>query len=281
LKQNFVPVERIEVVNGVELVMIPLGQIIATFLVPKFLLSVGNWRAVYLIVAAFVFLVGVFWVLIGKKHLGKIELEESQKSSFGSDIVSVLRQPAIWLASFSLVGPTAIYNAFFTFWPQFAVDHIQLDLNTAGMILSLLPFASIVSSLSMPHISKATGIEKPFIWIWGFLLPIFYLMMLVSDRVPVLIAGSLLAGFGASAYVPFLVSYPYKIPGLSKTEVTIGVSIVSVSIMLASGLGPIIISYIFQGSNDLGMALKVGSFFPLTLAIGGLLLPKSKKGDQD
>ena len=274
VKQNVVPIERIEVVNGMETIMVPLGQIVATLFIPKFLTAISNWRMVYFVVALLVFFVGVLWVAMSKKHLAGVKLEESQSLTFGSDFISVAKQPVIWLAAFAVFGTTMIWTSFFTFWPQFAIEEIHLDLTVTGMIMSLLPIASIVASLSMPHISKALRIEKPFIWIWGFLLPISYSLMVTTDRIPVLLIGSFLAGFGASAFVPFLFSYPYKIPGLSKKEVTIGVSLVSISLMLASGLGPIIISRISQGCNDLGLALKIGSFFPITLAIGGLLLPK-------
>jgi len=277
LKQNWVPITKIAEINGVEAMMIPLGQIIATSMVPLFLIHIGNWQMVYQVITWIILVIALIWLVFGKDTPQKDHPFYPVQSAHKASIVRVLKHPVILLAGFSVIGTAFVSAAAFSFWPTFAIDNFHYSLTTTGFILSLMPVGSVLSSLLIPWISKKIGIEKPLIWIWGFLMPISYFLMLWSSNTLIVTFASFLAGFGSMAFVPLLLSLPYRIRGVSAGEVTLGVGIINICVAIGLGLGPLVASQIYQYSNDLGLALKICCMAPLTLAIGGLLLPEERK----
>lgn len=274
LKQSWVPITKMTEVNGLEAMMIPLGQIIATALVPLFLTHIGTWQMVYQILSALILVLALIWFFIGKDSP---QAEHPDQPVSGSPKVSILRvwkHPVILLAGISVIGTASISAATFAFWPTFAIDQFHYSLTTTGYILSLTPIASVLSSMLIPWISRRTGVEKPLVWIWGFLMPIFYFLMLSSPNPLIVAPASFLAGFGSMAFVPLLLSYLFRIRGFSTGEVTLGVGIYNICVAIGLGLGPLLVSQIYQSSGDLGLALRICSLAPLALAIGGLLIPE-------
>jgi len=274
LKQSWVPITKMTEVNGLEAMMIPLGQILATALVPLFLTHLGTWQLVYQILGGVVLGLALVWFLWGKnappaEQSGQL-LADKQKVS----ILRVLKHPVILLSGFCVIGTAAVSAATFAFWPTFAIDHFHYSLTTTGYILSLTPIASVLSSILIPWISRKTRIEKPLVWVWGFLMPVFYFLMLLSPNPLIVAPASFLAGFGSMAFVPLLLSYLFRIRGFSTPEVTLGVGIYNICVAIGLGLGPLVVSQIYQSRGDLGLALKICCLAPLALAIGGWLIPE-------
>jgi predicted MFS family arabinose efflux permease len=271
-----VPITKIAEINGVEAMMIPLGQIMATSMIPLFLTHVGTWQMVYQIISGVTLVMALIWFVIGKDTPQKDHPDRPVQTAQKVSVVRVLKHPVILLAGLCVIGTASVSAATFSFWPTFAIEHFHYSLTTTGFILSLTPIGSVLSSILIPWISKKIGVEKPLIWIWGFLMPIFYYLMLSSSNTLIVAMASFLAGFGSMAFVPLLLSYVFRIREFSAGEITLGVGIYNICVAIGLGLGPLVISQIFQYSQDLGLALKIGCLAPLALAIGGLFLPEQK-----
>jgi len=274
LKQSWVPITRITEINGLEAMMIPLGQIMATALIPLFLTHIGPWQLVYQILSAVILVITFVWFFLGKDTPKAEHPDQSAAGTQKVSILRVLKHPVILLSGFCVIGTASVSAATFAFWPTFAIENFHYSLTTTGLILSLTPIASVLSAMLIPWISKKIGVEKPLIWVWGFLMPVFYFLMLSSPNPLIVAPASFLAGFGSMAFVPLLLSYLFRIRGFSAGEVTLGVGIYNICVAIGLGLSPLVVSQIYQYSGDLGLALRICSLAPLALAIGGLLIPE-------
>lgn len=274
LKQNWVPITKMTEVNGLEAMMIPLGQIMATALVPLFLTHFGTWQLVYQILSGAILILALAWFFLGKDNPQEGHVDRAAHDTQRVSTAHVLKHPVILLAGISVISTASISAAIFAFWPTFAIDNFHYSLTTTGYILSLTPIASVLSSVLIPWVSRKTRIEKPLIWVWGFLMPVFYFLMLSSPNPLITAPASFLAGFGSMAFVPLLLSYLFRIRGFSTGEVTLGVGIYNICVAIGLGLGPLLVSQIYQSSGDLGLALRICSLAPLALAISGMLIPE-------
>lgn len=274
LKNMWVPLTRITTVNGVEAFMNPAGQVMSTALVPILLIALAGWRPVFFIVGAIVVALGVAWLLFGRERK-TAAYEASTKGGGGmKDLVAAMKQPAIWLLAFGWPGTTLVWIAIFTFWPTYATDVLGLSLAQAGLVLSMLPIGSMIASLISPIICERVGVDKPFIWTWGFILPFLYYGMLLHTSIFVLGLASFLAGVGAFAFVPPGISLPFKLRGIKPQEVAMGIGIMISIITLGGALGGIVAGSIFQSTGDLYKALAICCLSPLTMGIFGLFLPE-------
>lgn len=277
LKQNWVPLQKITSINGIESLMNPVGQLIAMLAVPLLLEKSGGWRTVLQILGVLILLVGIVWSIAGRdaprKEAGESRRTSDEKVKHTS-VFSALRFNVIWLAPIAVMGTSVVWTAYFTFWPTYATQNLHLSLSLVGMLFAAFPIGSIVASLVMPPIVEKAGIEKPFVWVWGLILPATYYSMLISAS-PILIAlGAFFAGFGAFAFVPFTASQPFKIRGILPEEITVGSGLMMLFVGIGSGLGPIICSHIYTATGNLQTALALCCLFPITLVLFGLFLPE-------
>ena len=88
----------------------------------------------------------------------------------------------------------------------------------------LFPIASAIASFISPSITNKIGYDKLMIWPWGFILPVAYFGMLQTGNLPILCLCSLVAGFGAYAFVPIAFTTLYKLPNVQPRTVTLGIS---------------------------------------------------------
>jgi len=274
LKQQWFPLRQMATVNGIENALGTVGQVIATALTPLLMLWLGGWRGVHYALGAYMLLMGVLWVLFGRENL-----TETYKARMATQIESPFKALAkyrpIWLLSLGWPGTTLVWIAFFTFWPTFAVETLGIPMTAAGPILSLLPFGSIVASLTSGIISDKIGLRKPLIWIPGFLLPLGYFGMLQTSSVPLLSILSFITGFLAYVFVPPGFTIPYEMPGIKPREVAVGLGLMMSFITLGGALGPIIAGNIYQAVGSIYTALAICCLSPITMGLAGLFLPET------
>jgi predicted MFS family arabinose efflux permease len=274
LKNMWVPLTRITTVNGVEAFMNPLGQVMSTALVPALLVALAGWRPVFFIVGAIVLALGVAWIFLGRERKTEAYLAATKGGGGFKDLAAAMKQPSIWLLALGWPGTTLVWIAFFTFWPTYATDVLGITLAQAGFVLSMLPIGSMIASLVSPIVCEKVGIDKPFIWMWGFILPFCYYGMLLHASLFVLGLASFLAGVGAFWFVAPGISLPFKLRGIKPQEVAMGIGIMISIITLGGAAGGIVAGNIFQSTGDLYKALAICCLSPLTMGIFGLFLPE-------
>ena len=274
LKNQWVPITRIVSLNGVEGFISPAGQMLATAAVPTLLVVLAGWRNVFYVFGGIVLVLAVCWVIFPRER--RTEAYEAARKAGGGmkDFTAAAKHSAIYVLAFGWIGVNLTWIAFFTFWPTYATDVMGMSLTQAGIILAVFSIGGMVAALVTPIVCEKVGVDKPFIWAWGFLLPIFYYGMLPFKGMLLTGLFAFLAGFGAFSFIPPGISLPFKLKGIKPNEVSMALGILIVIVSVGAALGGIVPGSIFQATGSLHTALVVCCLTPLTLGILGLFLPE-------
>jgi MFS family permease len=275
-KVRHIAQERIVGINGIENFIGPIGQTIATLAIAPILVMVGGWRHVYIGIGVFILLCAGAWLLVYRDDKFKVQRaaaasEEKPKESY---FVTALKQKTFWLLALGWPGTTLIWIASFYYWPTYAMETLGITRQQAGFALSFIPIFSAIASLIAPRITKIVGVEKPFIWTWGWILPMFYFMMTQTGNMFVLCLCTAVAGLGAYFWVPIAFSCAYKL-GLHPRVVSCGTAMILTGVAFGTWGGGQIVAWLIRAfDGDLRTALMVCCLSPLTLGILGLFLPE-------
>jgi len=270
-----VPPSRIGEVNGIENFIGPIGQVIATLVMAQILLLVGGWRNVYIIVAILMVVCAVLWFVFFKEK--KISPKAATKEKAEVKVKALrdaIKVPSFWLFAIGWPGTTIVWIAMFYYWPSYAQASRGLSAAQSGLVLSFIPIFSALASLIAPRITRKVGVDKPFIWMWGFLLPLFYFGMLQTSNIFLLCLASAAAGFGAYFFVPLAFTTIYKL-GLHPQVVAIGTAMImtGVAVGIAAGSG-IIGALITAFDGDIYKTLAISCLTPLLWGILTLFVPE-------
>lgn len=278
VKINWVPKDRLSQVNGIENFIGPVGQSLGTVAVTYLLAVFSGWRNVMLVMGGISIVMAIIWFVSYREKPGK----EFQKSNlpFMEPLVDALRYKAVWLLALGWPGTSLVWIATYTFWPTYATESLGITLGQAGLVLGLLPIASAIASLVSPTIAKWIGYDKLMIWPWGFILPVAYFSMLVTDNIFLLCLASFTAGFGAYAFVPIAFTTLYKIPGIKPRTVTLGVSCILTMVGVGGSLGGFLAGWMGK-SMGLYMAMALCCLSPLLFGVLTLFMPETGRKHQE
>ena len=137
----------------------------------------------------------------------------------------------------------------------------------------LFPIASAIASFISPSITNKIGYDKLMIWPWGFILPVAYFGMLQTGNLPILCLCSLVAGFGAYAFVPIAFTTLYKLPNVQPRTVTLGISCILTMVGVGSSMGGTLAGILGE-SMGLYNAMAICCLSPLIFGILTLFLPE-------
>ena len=272
MHQWFVPREFI-VINSVynALFGIVVGGGLAV--TPFILTGVGNsWRTVLLAFAVVIVAFILLWMVIGREREGDAAIV--QRSGGQVELLKrVLRYRDLWIAGLGFTGATMGWAAFLNFYPTLMLTTSDVSLKWSGAILGLGilvgGLAGIVLSIAVMSISASR--RKNVVQCLGVLMAVTYFVMIRVDSIPTLMAVSALNGVGWGFW-PILSSVPFYIPGIRPREVAVGTSLVMTLGSLGTFLGPLITGIVQERTGDLGLALTIVCFAPLSLAVVGTVL---------
>ena len=272
MHQWFEPREFI-IVNSVYNALFGLvvgGGLAAT---PFILSGVGDsWRTVLLAFATTIGALILLWLAIGRER--EAEPDALQRSSGQVELLKrVLRYKDLWIAGLGFTGATMGWAAFLNFYPTFMLTTGDVSLNWSGAILGLGilvgGLAGVGLSFAVMRIGAAR--RKNVLHLLGAVMAVTYLVMIQVDSIPLLLLVSALNGVGWGFW-PILSSVPFYIPGIRPREVAVGTSLVMTLAALGTFMGPLITGILQDRTGDLGLALTVVSFAPLSLAVTGTVL---------
>ena len=122
--------------------------------------------------------------------------------------------------------------------------------------------------------SEKVGQRKIFIWLPGLLLPIIYIVLFTTTS-PILTAILLLfAGWNAMIWVPVLRTIQFDL-GFAPRETAVVVGLSMTIIPIGGAIGPPMVGLIQEISGSLQYGLLGIALFPITLVVGGLLIPET------
>ena len=140
--------------------------------------------------------------------------------------------------------------------------------------MMLFPAGGIAASFLAGPLSDLAGRRKPFLWVPGLLLPPIYIALYTTEIA--VVAGILLlvAGWNAMIWVPIIRIIPFDLH-LSPRETAVATGLGMTVLPIVGAMGPPLVGAIQEatGSLQLGLLSIVG--FPLTLVVGGLLIPET------
>lgn len=278
-KLRGVPPGSLTQVNGVENFVGPIGQVIATMAMAQFLMLVGGWRNVYATIAIVMAAASVLYFIIwgnGKKISYGQEAPAAGSADAGPTAFEALKEAwsnkVVWLTSLAWPGTTIVWIAMFYFWPTYATSALNISLEQAGFVLSMIPVFSAIASLTSPILAKKIGYDKPLIWPWGIILPVCYYMMTVVTSIPLLCVFSALAGYGAYCFVPLAFTNIYKL-GMSRKAVTIGTSTILTFVSVGSAIAGTVVGALTT-TFGLKTALAISCLTPIWFGVLTFFLPE-------
>ena len=269
--QWFAPREFI-VVNSVYNALFGIvvgGGLAAT---PFILSGVGDsWRTVLLAFAVAIVALIALWMVIGQER--EPDAEITRRGGQVELLKRVLKYRDLWIAGLGFTGATMGWAAFLNFYPTMMLTTGDMSLNWSGAILGLGILVGGIAGilLSFAVMSIGVGRRKNVLQLLGLLMVVTYLVMIQIDSIPMLLLVSALNGVGWGFW-PILSSVPFYIPGIRPREVAVGTSLVMTLGSLGTFLGPLITGILQDRTDDLGLALTIVCFAPLSLTIVGTVL---------
>ncbi|MGL6166690.1 MAG: MFS transporter [Fusobacteriaceae bacterium] len=237
-KIQYIPKEKMAMINGIETFTGPAGQTMGTLLIPFLLIALSGWRNIMTSMGVIAILIAVLWEFICKEKEEEVNKNEKvEKVALLQPLKEALKQKNILLLAFGWPGTSLTWIAIYTFWPTYAVESLGLTMPQAGMVLGFLPVASMIASLTTPIIAKKIGYDKPLICLSGFILPISYFSMLQTSNLGLLCLASFISGYAAYAFVPLAFTVLYKIPNLSSRAISLGTGFIFTMVGLGGAIG--------------------------------------------
>jgi MFS family permease len=264
------------VVNSLDFSIRSVGQMAGTAVIPSLILLLGGWRAVHVAIAAALAILSFAWLFLGRER-HRTQEEGGSPPQVGSPVGVLRRYKALWIVAGCQVGEAVVFASFMTFYPTYAIDHLNISLTTVGLLMAAFPVGGILGSLIAGPLSQLTGRRKPFVWVSGLFLPGLYFGMLLVDSVPLAMLLLLGAGFFAMMVPPILATIPLDMR-LAPREVAVALGLIRTLFPMGATLGPLIVGAIQESTGSLFLGLAVVAPLAFTLFLGGKLLPETGPG---
>jgi sugar phosphate permease len=265
--------KQIGTVLGISTGVMVIGQMIAVGLTPYLLITLAGWRNVYYVVGIIMIATASLWMIIGR------ERPQSKPVETGTDRrqspIHVLKtHKFLWILAAAPSGAALAFSAMMTFWPTLALETLPLSLTEIGTLMTVFLLGGIVAAFAAAPLSSYFRRRKPFLWVAGILLPPLYIALFTTNSV--IIAGILLflSGFNAQIWVPIIRTIPFDLR-LEPRETAIATGLGMTLLPIVGAMGPPLVGVIQEITGSLQIGLLAIVAFPLTLLIGGLLIPET------
>ncbi|PZC49775.1 MAG: putative arabinose efflux permease, MFS family [Chloroflexi bacterium] len=275
IHQWFTP-RQIAVVISISVGVMVSGQMMAVGLTPHLMNLLSGWRNVYFTLGVLMLVGSFLWVVVGRVRVQVVQSpsRESDLSDARSPISVLRRYKFLWVLAVAPSGAALAFSSVMTFWPTHAMETLHLSLTEVGALMILFPLGGIAAAFLAGPLSNLLRRRKPFLWLAGILLPPIY-VALFTTHLPAL-AGILLlvAGWNAQVWVPIIRTIPFDLR-LAPRETAVATGLSMTILPIVGAMGAPLVGAIQQLSGSLQIGLLSIVAFPLTLLIGGLLIPET------
>jgi len=261
------------VINSLDFSNRSLGQMIGIAATPSLVILLGGWRAVHVAIAIALTLLSIAWLFLGRERR-RTQAEGGPALQVGSPAGVLRRRKILWVVAGCQVGAALVFASFMTFYPTYALEHLNISLTTVGLLMAAFPVGGILGSLSAGTLSQLIGKRKPFVWVPGLFLPAIYFALLMVNSLP--LAAILLFGAGmcAMAVPPILSTIPLDMR-LAPREVAVAIGLMRTLFPMGATLGPLIVGAIQESTGSLFLGLSIVTPLAFTLFLGGKFLPET------
>jgi CP family cyanate transporter-like MFS transporter len=273
LMQQWFASKQIPLVISISIGVVSIGQMAAVGLTPHLMLLFSGWRNMYFGMGILLLICALLWMFIAREQV-QANIMKSDISRMRSPINVLRRYKFLWVLAIAPSGAALAWGSVMTFWPTHALDSLGLSLTEVGMVMTMFPAGGIAASFLAGPLSDLIGRRKPFLWVPGILLPPLYIALFIT-KLPIL-AGILLlvAGWNAMIWVPIMRTIPFDLR-LAPRETAVATGLSMTLIPIVGAMGPLLVGAIQQITGSLQIGLLSIVVFPLTLLVGGLLIPET------
>ena len=272
IQQWFTP-RRVALIISLTVGVFSTGQLVAVGLTASAMDILMGWRNVYFVLGGLLLSGAFLWTLVGRdRPRGHSNHASTAVSRSPAGII--FRNKTVWIVAACPAGAALAWAAVMTFWPTYAMESLSLSLSSAGAFMILFPLGGIAASFAAGPLSDRIRQRRVFIWAPGILLPPVYIALFTTTS-PVL-AGILLliAGWNAMIWVPIIRTIPFDMQ-LTPRETVVVVGLSMTLVPLGGAIGPPLVGYVQELTGSLQYGLLSIVAAPLTLLVGGLLLPET------
>ncbi len=260
-------------INSLDFGSRAFGQMVAIAATPSLILLLNGWRNYYLFLGIGMIAITVSWMFLGKDR-NRTQQEGGSPPQIGSPAKVLIRHKVLWLVAGAQMGAAVAFGSFMTFYPTYAIDRLDISLETAGLLMGVFPVGATLGTLMAGPLSQMVGRRKPFIWVPGILLPTSYILLLQMNNLPLSMLFLFTAGFGAMTVPPILATIPMDMR-LSYREVAVAQGLIRTLFPFSAMWGPLFVGLTEEMTGSLYVGLMIVAPLAVTLFIAGVLLPET------
>ena len=264
---------RVAVVMSLTIGIMSIGQLAAVGLTAQLMEFLSGWRNLYMAIGAGLLAGAVLWMVVGRERV-QHQATGAERASGASPIGVLRRYKFLWVLAAAPSGAALAWGSLMTFWPTLALDKLGLSLTGVGALMTLFPAGGIAASFLAGPLSDLVGRRKPFLWVPGMLLPPIYIALFTTEIPGVAAILLLIAGWNAMIWVPIIRTIPFDLQ-LSPRETAVATGLGMTVLPIVGAMGPLLVGVIDQATGSLQVGLLSIVGFPLTLVVGGLLIPET------
>ncbi len=272
---QWIPSRKIGTANGVVYLIVDSLLGLGLILVPLLVELVGGWRSTLYTWSIVSLSAGILWILLGRERITP-EYQERMKTQVGTPLIGVLKYKEVWLVALGSFGVFVGLEAYKSFYPTYIKDEFGLDTTVAGYVLGLMFLGMAPANLILSVVSFFSK-RKPMVMVMcGLGLCLSYLGLLATSYVPFMILLGIISGV-CIGYVPQILTLVFHLPGIKPREITVGIALIFSSMWSGGAVGPLLVGFVQQATDNLTLALGITAFVPLTLTVVGLFLSDTGK----
>ena len=125
------------------------------------------------------------------------------------------------MAGLGFLGTTLACGAFIAFYPTLMLHKYHFPLTFSGMVLAMNWFAQGISCFAIGRIATDWQRRSKILSLFGFLMPCTYIVMVLTDVLPLLLIASVINGI-AWGFFPILLTVSFNLRRIRTREVPIG-----------------------------------------------------------
>ena len=272
LTKQWVPAREVVIVNSLRSAL--WGFVAVGFIAVPLIMQLldDNWRMTFYAFGASSFALAVVWHVLGRERRTE-EYASEMRSQTGTPITSLFRYPELWLVSVGMLGISATWTAFTTFWPSFMLDEHDISLTLSAGVISVSGMVAGAGGIAVGFAVSRVGRKKTVLWLSGLLAAGSSILMLHVSAVGYLMVLGALNGMAWTLF-PVVMTIPFELKNIKPREIAVTMGLLTTAMWVGGVIGPVLAGYIQGVTDDLGLALTVTSLCALVMTASGLLLPR-------
>ena len=234
---------------------------LALFATPPLRDLVGSWRFVLYIMAGIAGLSTVLWLLLGRERV-TTGYARSLQSQARSPVLNVLRYKEMWLLALAIGSAMTSVVSFEVFWPTFATEELNVSLGIAGFTAGTVLLVGGPAAIMVNAVPWLARRQPLLLGISGVAVISTGAALLHLHWVPALFLVAVVRGM-VHVYHPAINIMVYQLRGASPREVAAGMGVASTAAWAGAAVGPLLVGFVQEATDDLRLALYTTVFFPV------------------